>query len=439
MAPGQLVRYAQPMVERAGGERRRETRLLLATIAVSVGVLLLLARFRFPEELARPPDAEPVPPPLERLAARATYEELAGIMADLERRVVPAIVTLRAQGDRGTVSVVAVRIGPDRAVGLMAGALNLIADEGASEATVVMRDPEREVVVVATQPRPDAVPTLPGTVTRSGPRYVAVVEATGGNPAVRPVYIGRADLIPDPRWSDPLLSIAAVQQTVTSGSAVFLLDGTFLGLATENFGRVTVVPGSTLRAFASASAPSPSPAGALPLEVQSLTPDLARATGSDRGVVVSFVAESAGADLRSGDVIRSLDGMEISTVVGFLQTARSRRPGAAVTLDTVRRGEPRKVTVTALPAGTQPLSPSGLGAVLRAVPETGAEVVTVERGSAAERGGLTQGDLVIALDGAQRPDPAVVLKAYAGAKPGTTLLLTVRRGAGYRVLAVEKR
>ena len=63
----------------------------------------------------------------------------------------------------------------------------------------------------------------------------------------------------------------------------------------------------------------------------------------------------------------------------------------------------------------------------------------MERGSAAERGGLTQGDLVIALDGAQRPDPAVVLKAYSGAKPGTTLLLTVRRGAGYRVLAVEKR
>ena len=74
------------MTEPRAPEARRETRLLLATIAVSVGMLLLLARFRFPEEAGRQ-TVEPAAAPLERLAARATFDELAGTMADLERRI----------------------------------------------------------------------------------------------------------------------------------------------------------------------------------------------------------------------------------------------------------------------------------------------------------------------------------------------------------------
>jgi hypothetical protein len=72
-------------------------RLLLVTIAVSVGMLLLLARFRFPDD-ATDQTAAPAPPPLERLAASATYDELAGIMGDLERRVRPTIIPLAVQG-----------------------------------------------------------------------------------------------------------------------------------------------------------------------------------------------------------------------------------------------------------------------------------------------------------------------------------------------------
>ena len=68
-------------------------RLLLVTIAVSVGMLLLLARFRFPEE-GRRQTAEPAPAPLERLAASATYDELASIMGELERRVRSTIIPL---------------------------------------------------------------------------------------------------------------------------------------------------------------------------------------------------------------------------------------------------------------------------------------------------------------------------------------------------------
>ena len=93
----------------------RETRLLLVTIAVSVATLLLLARFRFPADEVQPTDPAPAPP--ERLAARATYDELAGIMADLERRIAPSLEVLAVHTDRpGVVHVVAPRLTADRAV-----------------------------------------------------------------------------------------------------------------------------------------------------------------------------------------------------------------------------------------------------------------------------------------------------------------------------------
>ena len=82
----------------------RETRLLLLTLGVSVVMLLVLARFRFPEERGVPTLPErPPAAPLERLAARATYDELASIVGELERRIAPALVVLQLnpRGERG--------------------------------------------------------------------------------------------------------------------------------------------------------------------------------------------------------------------------------------------------------------------------------------------------------------------------------------------------
>jgi hypothetical protein len=68
----------------------RETRLLVVTLIVSAGMLLLLARFRFPE---RPAADLPVAP-LERLASRATYDDLAGVLRSLDRQIANAVVAL---------------------------------------------------------------------------------------------------------------------------------------------------------------------------------------------------------------------------------------------------------------------------------------------------------------------------------------------------------
>jgi S1-C subfamily serine protease len=426
------------MTEPRTAERRRETRLLLATIAVSVGMLLLLARFRFPEEAARQ-TVEPAAPPLERLAARATFDELAGIIADLERRILPTLLPVAGQRPDGTLYVPAVRVTADRAVAMLPGDYRIASVGSELKPNVLLHDVVREVAVVAAPPRADGIPSLPATGGRPGPRYVAVVEATGGTLSIRPVYIGRTDLVPDGRWSEPLLAVAAVQQNVSAGSAVFSLDGAFIGLATNRTGTVTIVPAGTLRNVATAAPATAAPRADLRLDVQPLTPLLAKIAGASKGVMVSYVPDPD-SPLSSGDVIRSVDGIGVTTVGGFRQVAQSRKPGAQVALEIVRRGEPLTVTVTAAPAnGSGPTSSDrDSGAVLRSLSGTGSEVVTVAPGGAADRAGLRRGDVIIAMDDAQRPAPAVIDRWFRAASPGDAVLLTVRRDGEHRIVALEK-
>ena len=70
----------------------RETRLLIVTLTISAAVLLLLAQLRFPESAGL---ADATPPPLDRLAARASYDELASGVARVEAQVFPTLVVLR--------------------------------------------------------------------------------------------------------------------------------------------------------------------------------------------------------------------------------------------------------------------------------------------------------------------------------------------------------
>jgi S1-C subfamily serine protease len=430
------------MNESGAGSGRRETRLLLATIAISAGMLLLLARFRFPEE-ATGPNAEPAPAPLERLAARATYDELAAVMADLERRINPALLALGTRGDEGIRFVPAVRVTADRAVALLPADRRLVSAGNTPGPPIALRDPSTELVVVQTTADAASVAAFPATAPRPGPRYVAVAEATGGAVAIRPVYIGRADLFADPRWSAALISVAAVQQTLSDGSAVFSLDGTFLGLATQIGSRVAIIPSNMLREAAAGSFATPGARGELPIEVQPLTPVLATAAGAERGVMVSHVLPTASleGDLAAGDVIVKVDGAEVTTVAGFQQVAQSRAPGAKVVLLTVRRGKPLTVAVVAVqgdaPAAANPADDAGMA--LRSVADVGSEVITVEPGGAAQRAGVRHGDLIVALEREKRPRPQDVLRAYRATKPGTFLLLTLRRDREYRVVALEKK
>ncbi len=225
----------------------RETRLLLIVITLSVGVLVALSRFRFPEPAAR--DAGASAAPLERLAARATYDELATIIAELGRRITPFVSVLRVESGGQQRFVPAVRVRADLALAHVSGDSRILGRVGGQGTPdVVAFDARRQLVLVRVPADPARMIAISATGTASTvPRYVAAVEGTPGGPTLRPVFLGRTDQLRDDRYGDELLVLGGVLQA-SPGSLIFGLDGTFVGLCIMEEGFVAGVPGRALEA-----------------------------------------------------------------------------------------------------------------------------------------------------------------------------------------------
>ena len=256
----------------------RDARLLALVIIVSVAVLMVLARFRFPPTVVgAPPPAPPTSGPLERLTARTTYDDLAGSLANVVVRVSGSVLSVQLNaipepekpGGKGRPveppPVVpprlapALRVGPELAIvhvppGWMASGI-----VGLSEPiNIAASDPRREVAIIRTPASADAPNGLANAVdTFSGFSYVAVVEAAMGGLSALPAYVGRADLVTDGIWLNPVRVLGGTVQ-VPIGSLVFTLDSRLIGLAIAGpgGGRALVPPAAldaTVAALVSAA------------------------------------------------------------------------------------------------------------------------------------------------------------------------------------------
>jgi membrane-associated protease RseP (regulator of RpoE activity) len=417
------------------------------TIAVSAAMLLLLARLRFPERPAGEPQAPTLP--LERLAASATYDELANILRGVDRQVVDAIVTVPAasdsdaRGDDGvTTFVPAVRIATDRAVALPGAGRRVFAQSGRSEiiaadsphGVALLRVPSANQNVVPKLAVLDTLPEAPG--------YLAAIEATANGPAVRPLYFGRLDRVNDRRWKEPILRFSALQQMLPSGAAVFTLDARFIGVGFPDDRAFLVVPAVSLLAEAEQLALRGSvPAADLGIEVQPLDPALRAATGTQAGVVVSYVHPAGPSShlLAPADVITAVGNIPIQAPSDYTAALTQLSPGAPVDIGIVRSTEAATVTLTPVARGS--LADGGgndLGLELRAVKGAGSESVRVAPRSAAARAGIQTGDLITGIGSVDAPDPRGVAKAFDDAAPGQHLIVRIERGTMHIVVALTK-
>ena len=425
---------------------RRETRLLLVTIAVSAAMLLLLAQLRFPERPAGEPQAPTLP--LERLAATATYDELANILRGVDRQVSDAIVTVPAsdsdaRGDDIVTSFVpAVRISPDRALALPGAGRRVIAQPGRSD--IIAADSPHGVALLRVQAAvKDVVPKLAVLDTLPvAPGYLAAIEATANGPAVRPLYFGRLDRVNDRRWKEPILRFSALQQMLPSGAAVFTLDARFIGVGFPDDRAFLVVPALSLLVEAEQLALRGSvPAADFGIEVQPLDPALRAATGAQAGVVVSFVHPSGPSShrLAAADVITALGNTPIQSPSDYTAALMQLSPGAAVVIGIMRNTAPATATVTPVARGSLPDPGSNaLGLELRVVKGAGSEAVRVAPRSAAARAGIRTGDLITGIGSADAPEPQTVTKAFDDAKAGEHLIVRLERGATHLVAALAK-
>lgn len=417
----------------------RETRLLLVTIVVSIAVLLLLARFRFPDERSQQPVA-PAPAPLERLAALGAYDELASAMADLERRLVPRLVVFRVQPARASGEfIVAPRLTPDRVVVLL-GPHETISAAGDVSPAILTREFTHQLAILG-------VPYVEGTTValrtgqpRQGPRYVVAVEGTPEGPSLRPVYVGRVGSLQESGGA-PFVALSGLQAPLPRGAAVFTLDGAFLGLVTETGTQTTLLVGEFLASTAENAQPTPITIGDFGIEVQPLTEPLMRATGTDRGVMVSSVRPDSRAAgiLQPADVIQSVQGAAVTSVDAFRQAERNRGGAPSVSLSIVRGGTPLEVALTAAPAGSTAQQATETGVIGRSIAGTGIEVVAVRAGSAAAAADIRRGDLIVLLNEQSGPSVTMLDRAYRVAKPGQVVLLGVVRDQRQRIVALEKR
>jgi len=435
----------------------RETRLLLATITISAIALIVLGRFRFPaEDLARP--AAVPAPALERLAALATYEELAGIIARLETRIRPTVVVLRVRNEPSTraVSVGDLLEGRDRpavrfvpallvrsalAVAILAAADEVEGAGADGEATLVVRDPLRSLALVRVRPQTNDENWRPRTsVLASSPSYVVAAEAARHTVAIRPVLIGSRSIVGDSRWGPSLGSVAA-PPGLSIGTLIFGLDAAFVGLVvSEASGAVTVAPFSALESIVArlldGTVDLP---GDLGLDVQSLTPALRAVTGATAGVIVARVDRAGPAQdlFVAGDVVESVDGRPVDSALAFLDDIATRAPGTPVSLARFRGGRRESVSVTVAeyrPDASSPSAPEPNGLAMRPIQGVGSELIRVDPGTLAARAGFVGGDIIVAVNGVEAPTPTAVVRALRrSVGPGT--LVVVQRAGRHLVLA----
>ena len=416
----------------------RETRLLLTAGVLAVAALWLLARIRFPE---RPVTPNPVPAVLGQLASGPKYDDLAAEIAQLEARVHPSLLAFDVPSavpgsPQASHRTAAIRLRDDLAVMFVPPASNR---ERRNDATILAHDAASGVAVARVPSPATTSPPVPWTPRQpKQSRYLFASDVSPDGVSLRPVFVGSLSPIESPLSPEPLWAVPG-RTDLAPGSFLFTSSGELAGLVIARGADLAIVPGRTVLAEADRLLAMPSgPAGTIGIEVQGLTPPIASASGAQDGVVVTWVdADGAARDhLMAGDVIEAVDGAALATRRQWDVRAARLSAGETLTLRVRRRGALRDVALAAVPEA-RPASRS-LGLTLRGRTRIGAEVVGVERGSAADRAGLTAGDVITLVADVTAPTPTQVVRTFGSFGEGRRVMVAVTRGDAHFVTTLER-
>ena len=416
------MKYGQTLIS-------SETRRLLVTIAVSIGLLWVLARIRFQERTAPPTAVAPV---LAQLRPSASYDDLARAVADL-RPIVSAAVVPTGAGS-------AFRLSGDRAVTLHPdAAMPVIATDRATQLAVIG--------VHFAEPA-GVIPWMPRVL--DYPRFFLVAERAGDSIAVRPIFVGTLTPVISPYWDSEIWHVPAGVD-LPPGRFVFTTEGALAGVSIEDRGHCAIVPAAQLLKAAQQLADAPGGTeGTIGVEVQPLSPSLGAAAGADTGVMVSMVdAAGPAADvLAPTDVIDTIDGRAIRSIDDWRARTLRLAAGDSVSLRVRSAGQSREARITATaPSASAPIdsthmsAPSGadsLGLQLAAVVNSGSRVVRVQSGSSGAHAALQPGDLITAVGRQTKPTPSQVTRAFAALPAGESLIVAFTRGNTHHLVTLGK-
>jgi serine protease Do len=269
---------------------------------------------------------------------------------------------------------------------------------------------------------------------------------------------------------DDFLQLDAAINRGNSGGPTFNLQGQVIGINTAiyspNGGSVGIgfaVPSNLAKTVvAQLEEHGKVSRGWLGVQIQEVTPAIAASLGlqSEHGALVAVVTPNspgAKAGLKQGDVILSFDGKEVSRLHDLPRLVAETAPDSSAKMKIWRNGQPLdlQVTLGELPNNEEVASAAGeegqndaartdaLGMHLAALNSQlrrdlhagkdvqGVVITQVDPGSVADEVGLSEGDILVAID--QQPvktpqEAAAKLKEAAAAPKKSVLLLLNRRG-----------
>ena len=223
-----------------------------------------------------------------------------------------------------------------------------------------------------------------------------VTETPAERFALRPVFVTSLEPVESVVWSD-LIWMVPGPSALVPGSFIFTNAGEFAGMVVEHGGRRAIVPAALVLAEGERLVGRVrSPAGDVGIHVQSLTPDVAAATGASAGVVVTWVnpAGPAAGIVAVGDVIETVSGQPVPTLEHWRVRLARLEAGETLALGVRGRGRLRDIQVLT-PAFARPIpNRPSLGLHLQRLSSAGATVLGVDPDSAAARAGLAAGDVI---------------------------------------------
>jgi serine protease Do len=418
----------------------RETRLLLLIALISVAVLWVLARFRFPD---RPATPNPVSPVLTQLGLRSALDDVVAAVSDLTPRIAASLLAIDApvqSPERAARPEAALRFRQDLAVTLLSGPAARLADGVWRGATVEARDPMSGLAVVRVPGANAPELTMWEPRRLENPRYVIAADVAREGTSLRPVFLGALYPVVTSMWDQSTIWAAPHAADLATGTFLFTVEGALVGLVIEREGRPMIVPGSSVLASAERLLRDGNkPMGQLGVEVQALSPEVSSVIGATTGVVVTWVDPEgpAASRLRVADVIEAADVLAIGTLDDWAMQTRRLGPGDTIRLQVRRDRMVREVSLTARAATGAPVAELGLS--MRELPGTGAEVLRVSSGSAAARAGIESGDVMTFVAGIDAPTPAQVVRTFAKAPPDRPFLVVIRRDGARHVLVLGNR
>lgn len=417
----------------------RETRVLLTIVVVSLAMLWVLARIRFPGRAATP---NPVPPVFAQLAPQSAFEDMTSTVARLAPHVddVVSAIVLSNDGGSGSSSAPAqaLRFRDDLAIALTSERDTARTVDG-TPIEITNRDPATGLSLLRVRGDASAAPDIWSSRGLQNPRFLIASDAAMGGVSLRPVFIGLLNSIASPRWAGSLWAVP-YGVDLRAGTFLFTVDGELAGLAITHGDHTAIVPGELLVIAADRLTHQPTQrAVSLGAEVQGLTPTLVTALDARSGVVITWVdpAGPAAGLLSPLDVVERVNGAAVTSPDQWETQVLGLSDGSTAELDVRRQGEPDQVRLIARVKMASTDDPV-LGLTLRTVPKVGAEVLQVLPRSAGAQAGIRVGDIITTAGDLQEPPAAQIPRLFAAASKGGSLVVALTRGQDHRVVAIRK-